>query len=97
MSIAMTDYRIEVNTYNWSCECCGSGEHIAIDLFDGEFRIWGTSLNDQFGGVFRDGDDDSISLRCGYEPVVDTMIAVLKALGHNVNLGLKLGDEYSHD
>ena len=88
----MTDYTIEVNTQNWYCECCGSGTHFDITLLEGEFTLWGTSRNDQFGGTYRDGDDESIQLYGGYEVVVDSMAAALKALGHTVTIRLNLDE-----
>ena len=88
----MTDYTIEVNTQNWYCECCGSGTHFDITLLEGDKRLWGTSRNDQFGGTYRDGDDESIQLYGGYEVVVDSMAAALKALGHTVTIRLNLDE-----
>jgi hypothetical protein len=88
----MTDYTIEVNTQNWYCECCGSGTHFDITLFDKDKRLWGTSCNDQFGGTYRDGDDEFIPLSGGYEVVVNSMAAALKALGHTVTLRLNIDE-----
>ena len=88
----MTDYTIEVNTENWYCGCCGSGTHFDITLFDKDKRLWGTSYNDQFGGTYRDGDDEFIQMSGGYEVVVNSMAAALKALGHTVTLHLNIDE-----
>lgn len=88
----MSDYTIEVNTSNWYCECCGSGTHFDITLFDKDKRLWGTSRNDQFGGTYREGDDEFAHLYGGYEVVVDSMAIALKALGHTVTIRLNLDE-----
>lgn len=88
----MTDYTIEVNTQNWYCECCGSGTHFDITLFDKDKRLWGTSRNDQFGGTYREGDDENAPLCDGYETVVDSMVIALRALGHTVTVRLNLDE-----
>lgn len=76
--------KIEVNTHNWDCECCGSGAHWDVTLYDdlGK-RLWGTSQNDQFGGTYRDGDDDTCNFR-DWEDLVAAMKIALEAVGYSV-------------
>lgn len=45
---------LDVTTYYWECECCGSGEHYEITTSEGKTY----SHNDQFGGKLREQDDD---------------------------------------
>ena len=76
--------KIEVNTQNWYCRCCGSGVHWDVTLFDdNNNRIWGTSCNDQFGGTYRDNDDESVSCY-SWEDLVKGMKVALEATGHTV-------------
>ena len=89
----MAHYTIKVKTINWYCECCGSGAHWCVTLFEGpeNTRVWGVSRNDQFGGVLRDEDDTTVTFR-DYEDVVKTLKRTLELLGHTVTLEEDLDD-----
>jgi hypothetical protein len=89
----MAHYTIDVMTVNWYCECCGSGAHWYVTLFEGpkNTRVWGTSRNDQFGGVLRDGDDTTVTFH-NYEDLVEAIKLTLELLGHTVTLQKDLDD-----
>ena len=80
----MTDYTIEVNTENWYCGCCGSGTHFDITLFDKDKRLWGTSYNDQFGGTYRDGDDEFILTCAAYGLDIHDALKHLSEYGKSI-------------
>lgn len=79
----MAVYKIEVNTHFWECECCGSGEHFDITIYQEGDRIWGYSQNDQFGGSYRSGDDESIKVY-DYEEFVCGLKVALEVTGNIV-------------
>lgn len=89
----MANFRIEVNTYGWSCDCCGSGNHWRITLVDcfcgTESVLWVASYNDQFGGVLSDGDELLERRLYDEDQVKDFaqgMKKALEVLGHKVEL-----------
>lgn len=79
----MATYKIELNTQNWYCECCGSGAHWDVTLYEGDKKLQGYSRNDQFGGTYRDGDDEDVQLY-DYRDLIVGMQKTLEALGHEV-------------
>lgn len=84
--------KIEVNTQNWDCECCGSGVNWDVTLFsDDNKRLWGTSHNDQFGGTYRSGDDETESFDY-WEDLVKGMKVALEAVGHTVYVEKHIDD-----
>lgn len=87
----MSKYTIRYKTSNWYCECCGTGSHWELDLLQDGKQIWGTSRNDQFGGTYRSGDDETISI---YDPTdfVKGMEKALLTLGHTVDIEEHLDD-----
>lgn len=89
----MAHYTIEVMTVNWYCPCCGSGAHWYVTLYEGlgNTRLWGTSYDDQFGGVCRKEDDDTLNVR-NYEDLVESMRLTLELLGHTVTLKEDIDD-----
>lgn len=85
--------KIEVNTQNWYCECCGSGAHWDVTLFDNHnSRIWGTSRDDQFGGTYRNGDDETVSFY-DWGDLVKGMKVALEAVGHIVYVEEHIDEE----
>lgn len=75
--------KIKYKTQNWYCECCGSGAHWEIDIFnESGDQVWGTSRNDQFGGIYRD-NDLMISIS-DPEQFVDGLASVFTSLGYTV-------------
>lgn len=85
--------KIEVNTQNWYCECCGSGVHWDVTLFDNNNnRIWRTSRNDQFGGTYRAGDDETVFFD-HWEDLVKGMKVGLEAVGNTVYVEKHLDEE----
>ena len=85
-------YKIELNTTNWYCECCGSGTHWDVTLYNGDKKLWGTSRNDQFGGTYRNGDDEEVQVRY-YEDLIAGLRVALEALGHEVYVEEHIDDE----
>lgn len=85
-------YKIELNTSNWYCECCGSGAHWDVTLYEGDKKLWGTSRNDQFGGTYRNGDDDTIDVH-DYGTLIAGIRVALEALGHNVFVEEHIDDD----
>lgn len=84
-------YKIELNTSNWYCECCGSGSHWDVTLYEGDKKLWGTSRNDQFGGTYREGDDEDCNIY-GYDDLIVGMQKTLEALGHDVFIERHIDD-----
>ena len=80
----MSKYTIHLNTTNWYCECCGSGTHFAIHLYEEGKRVWSTSRDDQFGGVL-DPDDEDLDLHT-WENFITGMQKALELAGHEVVL-----------
>jgi hypothetical protein len=80
----MSKYTIHLNTTNWYCECCGSGTHFVIHLYEEGKRVWSTSRDDQFGGVL-DPDDEDLDLAT-WENFITGMQKALELAGHEVVL-----------
>jgi hypothetical protein len=80
----MSKYNIHLNTTNWYCECCGSGTHFAIHLYEEGKRVWSTSRDDQFGGVL-DPSDTDLDLHT-WENFISGMTVALELAGHEVVL-----------
>jgi hypothetical protein len=81
----MASYTISLKTTNWYCECCGSGTHFSIVLFEEGQRVWSTSRDDQFGGVLNEVMDEDMDLHT-WENFIKGMQKALELAGHNVYL-----------
>lgn len=51
----MKNITFKVSTYEWECDCCGSGEHYKIHVPELNKTF---SRNDQFGGKLNKEHDD---------------------------------------
>lgn len=80
----MSKYTVSLKTTNWFCECCGSGTHFSIVLFEEGQRVWSTSRDDQFGGMCDEGDED-MNLST-WEDFIKGMQKALELAGHEVYL-----------
>ena len=87
----MASYTISLKTFNWYCECCGSGAHFSITLYEEGQRVWSTSRDDQFGGVLDEGLDEEMGLHT-WENFILGMKKALEIAGHNVYLEEKIDD-----
>jgi len=87
----MASYTISLKTINWYCECCGSGTHFSITLYEEGQRVWSTSRDDQFGGVLDEGLDEEMGLHT-WENFILGMKKALEIAGHNVYLEEKIDD-----
>ena len=81
----MSKYTIRLNTTNWYCECCGSGNHFSIHLYEGEKHVWSTSRDDQFGGVLDEQVDEDMDIST-WENFIKGMQKALELAGHEVTL-----------
>jgi hypothetical protein len=81
----MASYTISLKTTNWYCECCGSGTHFAIFLYEEGKYVWSTSRDDQFGGVLDEVMDEDLELY-SWEDFIKGMKKALELAGHNVYL-----------
>jgi hypothetical protein len=81
----MSKYTINLETTNWYCECCGSGTHFSIVLFEGGQRVWSTSRDDRFGGVLDEEVDEDMDIST-WENFIKGMKKALELAGHEVTL-----------
>lgn len=81
----MASYTISLKTTNWYCECCGSGTHFSISLYEEGKRVWSTSRDDQFGGVLIGETDEDLELY-EWEDFIKGMKKALELAGHTVYL-----------
>ena len=81
----MSKYTINLKTTNWYCECCGSGTHFSITLYEGDKRVWSTSRDDKFGGVLNEEEDEDMDIST-WENFIGGMQKALELAGHEVTL-----------
>jgi hypothetical protein len=93
----MASYTIALKTTNWYCECCGSGTHFSIKLFEEGQRVWSTSRDDQFGGVLNDIYRDEDLELYSWQDFIKGMKKALEIAGHNVYLEELIDDTDPQD
>ena len=86
----MSQFKVLYKAIPWHCDCCGSGEHGSLTLyekiFDDFLPIWSGSYNDQFGGVLREGDKEIKGVYESFDNFASGFKTALEALGHTVEL-----------
>lgn len=87
----MASYTISLRTTNWYCECCGSGTHFSISLYENGQYVWSTSRDDQFGGVLNEEEDENMDIST-WENFIKGMQKALEIAGHNVYLEENIDD-----
>lgn len=56
---------IDIEKYQWECDCCGNGDHVRISwAVDGKKTVY--SRNDQFGGPLNKETDLEFDFPCDY-------------------------------
>jgi hypothetical protein len=88
----MSQFKLLAITTPWECECCGSGEHLSIALYEHVFEdyyiVWRGSYNDQFGGTLQEGDELIHTVYGDSSDYINGMAMGLIALGHTVEIYL---------
>ena len=92
----MASYTISLKTTNWYCECCGSGTHFSIFLYEEGKHVWSTSRDDQFGGVLDEVMDEDLELY-SWQDFIKGMKKALELAGHNVYLEELIDDKDPED
>lgn len=91
----MSKYTISLRTTNWYCECCGSGTHFSIRLYENGQYVWSTSRDDQFGGVLNEEEDENMDLST-WENFIKGMQKALELAGHEVYLEESIDETDPH-
>ena len=98
MELKLANYEIHLTKENWYCECCGSGAHFWIELYEEGKVIWQTSQNDQFGGAMEpDKDDEEVLPIYREEEFIQGMKSALNALRHAVTVVENIDDSTPWD
>ena len=92
----MASYTISLKTTNWYCECCGSGTHFVIHLYENGQHVWSTSRDDKFGGVLDEVADEDMDIDT-WENFIKGMKKALEIAGHDVHLEENIDDSDPYD